>query len=70
MGHFGGRTRCSPSRVMVYGADGWEEIVRRRPTHDEIARLAYCYWEDGGCRHGRALDDWLRAERDLAEGRG
>jgi hypothetical protein len=35
------------------------------PTHAEIARLAYSYWEARGRKHGSALEDWLRAEREL-----
>ncbi|MBZ5585136.1 MAG: DUF2934 domain-containing protein [Acidobacteriia bacterium] len=37
------------------------------PTHDEIARLAYSYWEARGRRGGSALEDWLRAERELTQ---
>jgi len=36
-----------------------------RPTHTEIARLAYSYWEARGRQGGSALEDWLRAEREL-----
>ena len=32
---------------------------------EEIARLAYSYWEAAGCPSGSAEQDWLRAERDL-----
>jgi Protein of unknown function (DUF2934) len=32
---------------------------------EQIARLAYSYWEARGRTHGSALEDWLRAERDL-----
>jgi hypothetical protein len=39
--------------------------VRRAPTHDEIQKLAYSYWEAGGRREGSALSDWLRAEKVL-----
>jgi len=35
------------------------------PTHEEIAKLAYSYWEAGGRREDTALSDWLRAERAL-----
>ena len=31
----------------------------------EIARLAYSYWEARGCKGGSAEEDWLRAEREL-----
>jgi len=36
-----------------------------RPAHAEIARLAYSYWEARGRHGGGALEDWLRAEREL-----
>ena len=39
--------------------------VVRVPSHEEIARLAYSYWEAGGRREGTALEDWLRAEKQL-----
>jgi hypothetical protein len=35
------------------------------PTHDQIAKLAYSYWETRGRQHGSAVEDWLRAEREL-----
>ena len=35
------------------------------PSHDEIARLAYAYWEARGRRHGSHQEDWYRAEREL-----
>lgn len=31
--------------------------------HEEIARLAYLYWEERGCQGGSAEDDWFRAEQ-------
>jgi hypothetical protein len=37
-----------------------------RPSRDEIARLAYHFYETRGRHHGRDLDDWLSAERELA----
>jgi hypothetical protein len=37
----------------------------RPPTHEEIARLAYSYWEARGCQGGSPLEDWCRAEREL-----
>ena len=37
-----------------------------RPTHAEIARLAYSYWEARGRKGGSALEDWLRAEMELS----
>ena len=37
----------------------------RRPTSEEIARLAYSYWEARGRQGGSAEEDWFRAERTL-----
>ena len=47
-------------------------LMARRDTvpaadHEEIARLAYAYWEAGGHLHGSSLDNWLRAERELRD---
>jgi len=35
------------------------------PSFDEIAQLAYSYWEARGYQGGSPEDDWLRAEREL-----
>ncbi len=35
------------------------------PTREEIAALAYSYWESRGCQGGSAEEDWLRAEQEL-----
>jgi len=35
------------------------------PTHQEIAHLAYSYWEARGRIHGFDEQDWLQAEREL-----
>ena len=32
---------------------------------EEIARLAYSYWEERGSAGGSPEEDWLRAERQL-----
>jgi len=39
--------------------------IRHVATHEEIAQLAYFYWEAGGRHSGTELVDWLRAEREL-----
>lgn len=44
-------------------------VEARAPNHQEIARLAYSYWEARGRRHGSELEDWLCAERELRKGR-
>jgi hypothetical protein len=35
------------------------------PSHDQIAALAYSFWEARGRQGGSQLEDWLRAEREL-----
>ena len=35
------------------------------PTLDEIAQLAYSYWEARGYQGGSSEEDWLRAEEEL-----
>ena len=35
------------------------------PSHDEIARLAYHFYETRGRREGQDRDHWLAAEREL-----
>lgn len=37
------------------------------PTHEEIAELAYSYWEARGGHGGSPWEDWFRAERELME---
>lgn len=32
---------------------------------EEIARLAYSYWESRGCQGGSPEEDWFRAEQEL-----
>ena len=38
---------------------------RDGPSQDEIARLAFHFYETGGRRDGHDVDDWLSAEREL-----
>lgn len=38
------------------------------PKHSEIAARAYHIWEREGRPHGRDLDHWLAAERELRGG--
>jgi hypothetical protein len=35
------------------------------PSREEIARLAYVYWEARGRQHGSPDEDWYRAEFEL-----
>ena len=36
------------------------------PSREEIASLAYSYWEARGYQGGSPEEDWLRAEHELA----
>jgi hypothetical protein len=38
---------------------------RERPSHDEIARVAYTFYEARGRRDGQDIDDWVSAEQLL-----
>ena len=46
---------------MTAGDTGGSE----RPSWDEIARLAYYFYETRGRRDGHDVADWLSAEREL-----
>jgi hypothetical protein len=35
------------------------------PSYEDIANLAYSYWEARGCQGGSSDEDWLRAEQEL-----
>jgi hypothetical protein len=35
------------------------------PSYDEIAKLAYSFWEARGYQGGSPEEDWLRAEQQL-----
>jgi hypothetical protein len=40
-------------------------VAEFTPSREEIARLAYLYWEARGCQGGSEEEDWLRAEAEL-----
>ena len=40
------------------------------PSTEEIAALAYSFWEARGRRNGSSMDDWLRAESVLVRRSG
>jgi DUF2934 family protein len=39
--------------------------VTIEPSQEEIAKLAYSYWEARGYTAGSPEEDWLRAEQEL-----
>jgi hypothetical protein len=41
--------------------------VRRWPSHEEVAALAHCYYQERGAEHGFHEQDWYRAEQELSQ---
>ncbi len=41
-------------------------IQRREPSGEAIARRAYELYLERGGEHGRDLEDWVKAEKELA----
>jgi len=46
------------------------QSVPAMPTQEDIALLAYSYFEARGCQGGSPEEDWLRAERELLTAAG
>ena len=65
MPHFCGRTHSTRLRPDSVPITGQSQEVGVPPTNEEIAALAYSYWEERGKQGGAAREDWLRAEREL-----
>jgi hypothetical protein len=40
---------------------------RREPSIEEITHLAYALYLQRGCEHGKDVDDWVAAERELTD---
>ncbi|MFY9726465.1 MAG: DUF2934 domain-containing protein [Bryobacteraceae bacterium] len=75
MPHFSGHTHLH-RHYQDQGAPGRSDVGQQTnpapsrtapasPSHDEIATLAYSYWEARGRQGGSQWEDWFRAERDL-----
>ena len=61
------RAEASAHAGIIPDAAPCEGSGRPRPAREEIAKLAYSYWEGRGGEGGSALEDWVRAERELAD---
>jgi Protein of unknown function (DUF2934) len=59
MAHFSAKTHTPRTHLPRN-----EPQPSRTPSHEEIARLAYAYWEARGRRHGCPEEDWYSAERE------
>jgi hypothetical protein len=55
----------TPAETPTLAGNTAEVVHAGAPTRDEIANLAYLYWEARGCQGGSAEEDWMRAEREL-----
>ena len=42
-------------------------IDRREPSREEIARQAYELYVQRGGEHGKDVEDWVRAEKELRD---
>lgn len=40
---------------------------RREPSGEEIARLAHDLYLQRGAEHGKDVEDWVRAEKELSD---
>ena len=54
------------ARVTGSGWMGKDTSGSRYPAHRDVAQRAYRLYEARGRVDGHALEDWLRAERELA----
>ena len=61
-------TQIVGTPATVPGAMGSAvEHLAIEPTHEDIARRAYQLYEERGGEHGRDLEDWFQAERELRQ---
>lgn len=61
------KTDAAPSsrEIAAESAQIYPDTFDTPPTPDEIATEAYFIYCERGCYDGRAVDDWLEAERRL-----
>lgn len=65
--HAAAPVTSAPATSAVSGgtAPAVDATADRKPEYEEIARLAYSFWEARGCEGGSPEEDWLRAEQEL-----
>ena len=54
-----------PKNTTVETIESPPAAVIAPPTHNDIALLAYSYWETRGFQGGSPEQDWFRAESEL-----
>ena len=57
------KTTIAETPAMPTGVEVAAPVAE--PSHEEIARLAYSYWEARGYQAGSPDEDWLRAVNEL-----
>jgi hypothetical protein len=65
-----GESKTNPNAESVtaaYNASPEPEYPLSAVDDEEIARLAYSYWEARGCPIGSSKEDWYRAENELRQ---
>lgn len=58
-----------PPALGAAVAEAHSDPVDPIVEHEEVARLAYSYWEARGCQGGSPEEDWLLAEQQLRAGK-
>lgn len=53
------------SEMPVETPSATAAVSAYEPSREEIAQLAYRYWESRGSQGGSSEEDWLRAEQEL-----
>ena len=51
-------------------SDAAKTSASTKPSHSDIAALAYSLYVEHGCQPGHELDDWLRAEQLVSKQNG
>jgi Protein of unknown function (DUF2934) len=64
----GTRRKSMSSKPKRNGSTGAEAVSTQAATIEEIRRRAYQLYLERGEQHGRDLDDWLQAKRELEGG--
>jgi Protein of unknown function (DUF2934) len=62
--------RMAKTIESVSPASQKPRIVKNQPTREEIALRAYQIYLERGAAPGNELEDWIQAERELAEESG
>jgi hypothetical protein len=58
-------TAHEPAAATEAVAGQHPNLTKPQASREDIAMLAYSYWEARGCQGGCPEEDWVRAEREL-----